>query len=736
MVKVKQADYHLPDGSINVDTWLQKLSEKYGKRQLAIIRLACHFAQYTGGEHPTISGQSCLQHGLTMAEILVDLNADEDSIAAAILYNNVEFADLVLEDITEQVSPEIEKLIRGTHQMEAVHNLPIYLHSYTQNRSQIDNIRKMLLAMVEDVRVVLIKLAERLCMLRYAANLAPQIKKTVAHEAKEIYAPLASRLGIGHIKWELEDYAFRYLEPKDYKALAKKLDSRRIDRENYVEQVKTILAKELQKAEITQFEITGRAKHIYSIHRKMLRKNVDYEQIYDAIAVRVLVNTIEESYTALSIVHSLWEHIPEEFDDYISNPKPNGYRSLHTAVHGPDDRSVEVQIRTQDMHQESELGVAAHWKYKEGSSSHRGYEEKINWLRQVLDWQNYLVKQGKQVEQETTKKIFGDRIYVFTPNNEIVDLPSGATPLDFAYHIHTEIGHRCKGAKVNKKIVPLTYKLKTGEQIEIIRAKEPHPSRDWLNVHAGYLYTSRAKAKVLNYFKQQDVEKNKRTGQEMLDQELTRHHLAKVDLTPLAQRQNYKSVNDMLASIGRGDASIHSLVHQIQQMQGIMPEEQKPTIIASPSKPRRHSKNDVVIEGIDNILVSFAKCCKPIPGDDIVGNVTKERGVTVHIRQCNNIQAMPNKDKLMKVNWVAQPQYYYPAELAIMANDRETLLRDITTLLNNKKLRLIQLSTHTSKSYDIASIKMTIEVNKLEQLEQLIKQMQQIPNIIDVRRVN
>lgn len=735
MVKVKEANYYLPDGRIHIEGWLSTLADKYSEPHQHFIRMACYFAQDTAGQHLTATGQSCLNHGMMMAEILADLKADEQSIAAALLYNNVECADLPLEDVAEHVNPEVAKLIAGTQQMDAIHNLPIYLHHQPQSRGQIDNIRKMLLAIVEDVRVVLIKLAERLCMLRLADTLPATIQESLAHEIQEIYAPLANRLGIGQIKWELEDLAFKYLNSQAYKELAKKLDLTRIEREHYVTEIKATLSAELMKADIKEYDIAGRAKHIYSIYRKMVRKGVDYGQIYDAIALRILVSNLEECYTCLGIVHTLWQPIPEEFDDYISHPKPNGYRSIHTAVVGPGNINFEVQIRTKQMHQDSELGVAAHWKYKEGAAPQQGYEEKILWLRQVLDWQNELVQQGKSVEQTTTKQIFGDRVYVFTPENEIVDLPNGSTPLDFAYQIHTQIGHRCRGAKVNGQIVPLTHRLITGEKIEIITTKIPRPSRDWLSPHAGYLFTSRARAKVLHWFKEQDHDQYVSQGQAILDAELSKLNLPKIDFAPYIQHYNLKSYNDLLAAIARGDLKLHTLLNMIQHALGIKTEKVKPVVIAAPSKlSTSSSKNDVIIEGLDDILITFAKCCKPIPGDLVVGHITKERGVTIHLITCPNIDNVANKNKLLEAHWVGQTRHHYPADLVITAHDREDLLRDITTLISNKKLKLVGLHTFTERGGDTVTIKLTLEINEASQLTQIIAQLSHIHHIVGIRR--
>ncbi len=736
MVKRKEHPYLNADGSIDLEPWLDYLAEKYTNKQIGVIHQACALAIVYDDEVTTITQRSCLQQGLALAELLVDLHADAETIAASMLYGLIEYTDLTLEDIREQFSDTIAHLIRGALQMDAIHSLPSRQRNL-QNNVYIDNLRKMLLAMVEDVRVVLIKLAERTTVIRAASKLDHELQQQVAKETMEIYAPLANRLGIGHLKWELEDLAFRYLEADAYKELAKLLDQRRIDREKYVNNVVMRVEQEVQDAGITKFEIAGRAKHIYSIYRKMRRKDVDYSQIYDVSAVRVLVPKIEDCYTVLSAIHDLWEHIPDEFDDYISNPKANGYRSLHTAVKGPEQRNVEVQIRTFDMHQESELGVAAHWKYKEGSQQQSDYEEKIAWLRQVLEWQQELTGEDPSQDNLQMQKIFSNRSYVFTPAGEIIDLPANSTPLDFAYHIHSEVGHRCRGAKVNGKIVPLTYALKTGEQVEVLTGRHPAPSRDWLNPHSGYLKTHRARSKVQHWFKQQDYDKHVIEGQHALEHELQKRGMTCPQLQPIAQRYNLQTTNDLYAAIANGDVRLQQVVNSIEQNQTktqTPADEDQPTL-ASPQATGKTSHNDISIEGLDDLLTHTAKCCKPLPGDDIAGFVTHGRGISIHRRDCPNLQRSPNQDRILNVQWSNTKNQTYSVDLILQAHNRPSLVKDVSATLVNERISLLALTTSIDTS-QVATIYLTIEISDLEALEFIIHRLQRIENMITVSRSN
>lgn len=735
MVKIKDSDYLNNDGSINLEAWLTYVATLRNIHDINLVRHACVLSQLAGENKPTMTGTSCLQQGLTMAEILLDLHLDKETIAAALVYNSVRYAELNLDDVRDHLGEQVAKLVKGTIQMEAIRSLPGLA---TENHEQLENVRKMLLAMVEDMRVVIIKLAERTAIMRTLKVFDATTAKQFAKETLDIYAPLANRLGIGQLKWELEDLSLCYLEPSTYHEIAKLLNERRINREHYVGDVIGQLQAALTNANIKKFEVTGRAKHIYSIYRKMHRKKVSYEKIFDLNAVRVLVNNIEDCYSALSIAHSLWKPIPEEFDDYIATPKPNGYRSIHTAVIGPQEKNVEVQIRTYDMHKESEHGIAAHWQYKEGAQQKESYQGKIAWLRQVLAWQKELVKKGATPEQIQTT-LLDDRVYIFTPAGDIIDLPKGATPLDFAYHIHSEVGHRCRGAKINGAIVPLTHLLTTGEQVEILTAKHPSPSRDWLNPHLGYLHTARAKAKVHHWFKLQDYDKNCADGQAILERECHRLGLEDVEQEKLAHKLHFKNKKDMFAALGSGEIRLVQILHVIQAQleltKKLIPTETIITTIPLRT-PSRTLPKGINIAGIGNLLTHTALCCKPVPGDDAIGYITQGRGVALHRQDCPNILNVKpeNRNRLVEIDWGNKTTELYPIDLAIQAYDRPGLVRDITTLIANEKLNVVALHTITNKMENLANITLTVEVSNLESLSKLFDRIKHIPNVIDAKR--
>lgn len=742
MVQVRAAQPINEDGSVNLDEWLVHIQSLDSAIDAQALRPVCEFAQEVEqsarqkAEHWS-SKHSSLRTGLEMAEILADLKLDQDSLSAAIIYRSVREAKTSEEEVQRRFGPTVAKLVAGVLRMAAISNSINPRETVViGSQAQVENLRKMLVAMIDDVRVALIKLAERTCAIR-AVKEAPEEKRLrVAREVFDIYAPLAHRLGIGHIKWELEDLSFRYLEPDQYKRIAKLLHERRVDREQYITQVVAQLRDELGRAGI-EADINGRVKHIYSIWRKMQKKGLDFSQIYDVRAVRVLVPEVRDCYTTLGIVHSLWRHIPKEFDDYIANPKENGYRSLHTAVLGPDGKVLEVQIRTQAMHEEAELGVCAHWKYKgtdvKGNSDH--YEEKMAWLRQVLEWHEELGDIGGLAEQFKVD-IEPDRVYVFTPDGHAIDLPKGATPLDFAYRVHTQIGHNCRGAKINGRIVPLTYHLQTGEQVEIITGKNGAPSRDWLNPHLGYLNTSRARAKVVHWFKQQDREQNLQAGKQLLDRELSRLALQQVDLAKLTDKCNLKAVDDLYAALGAGDLR---LAHVVGQAQHLVEPERGPELhdlLARRTQPRPGRRDEVQILGVGNLLTQMAGCCQPLPGDPIIGYITVGRGVTIHRQDCPTALQLVEKEapRMIQVGWGSAPVHTYPVDILIRAYDRSGLLRDVTQVLLNEKINVLALNTRSDKADNTAIMHLTIEIPGLNSLGRLLARISQLPNIIEARR--
>ena len=741
MVQVREDHPVNKDGTVNLDAWIERVQRHVPLPEPEVLRQACEWAceldeASSGTEHHWANGASSYRTGLEMAEILADLKLDQDSLVAAVIYRAVREHKTELAEVERRLGPNVATLVDGVQRMAAIsvsQNPPKTNTFNTQ--SQVENLRKMLVTMIDDVRVALIKLAERTCAIRAVKDADDEKRYRVAREVFDIYAPLAHRLGIGHIKWELEDLSFRYLEPHKYKQIAQLLDERRLDRQEYIESVMDQLRNELEEAGI-EGDISGRVKHIYSIWRKMQKKGIDFSQVYDVRAVRVLVPQVRDCYTALGIVHSLWRHIPNEFDDYIANPKENGYRSLHTAVIGPGGKALEVQIRTHAMHEEAELGVCAHWRYKgtDVDSSSTAYEDKIAWLRQVLEWHEEMGDIGGLAEQLRVD-FEPDRIYLFTPDGHVLDVPKGATPLDFAYRVHTEVGHHCRGAKVNGRIVPLTYVLQTGEQVEIITGKSGGPSRDWLNANLGYVHTSRARAKIQHWFKQQDREQNVQAGKLMLERELTRMALNGADYAKLIERLGIRSQEDLFAAVGSGDIRMAHVVNVAQQL--VEPDrhnEPVELVARRPSKPGR--RGDVHIQGVGNLLTQLAGCCQPVPGDPIVGYITVGRGVTVHRADCATAMQLQDREseRLIEVSWGGEPVQTYPVEIFIKAYDRSGLLRDVSQLLANEKMNVLEASTRTNKDDNYASMLLTIEIPNLHLLGRLLARIGQLPNVVEARR--
>ncbi|PKM31217.1 MAG: GTP diphosphokinase [Gammaproteobacteria bacterium HGW-Gammaproteobacteria-11] len=741
MVQVRAQHPTNNDGSVNIDAWIKRIQKHVQLTAPQVLREACEWAleleqAAIAAENIWADGASSYRTGLEMAEILVELKLDQDSLVAAVVYRAVRERKTDLAEVERRFGPTVAGLVDGVQRMAAisVSQNPARATAFSE-QAQVDNLRKMLVTMVDDVRVALIKLAERTCAIRAVKDAPEEKRYRVAREVFDIYAPLAHRLGIGHIKWELEDLSFRYLEPVQYKQIAKLLDERRLDRQEYIDEVMAQLKAELEEAGI-QAEISGRAKHIYSIWRKMRRKGIDFSQVYDVRAVRVLVPQVRDCYTALGIVHSLWRHIPNEFDDYIANPKENGYRSLHTAVIGPFGKVLEVQIRTQNMHEEAELGVCAHWRYKgtDVSSSSNAYEDKIAWLRQVLEWHEEMGDIGGLADQLRVD-FEPDRIYIFTPDGHVVDVPKGATPLDFAYRIHTEIGHSCRGAKVNGRIVPLNYILQTGEQVEIITGKHSGPSRDWLNPNLGYVNTSRARAKVQHWFKLQAREQNVHAGKAMLERELTRLALNGADYAQLIERLGIRSQEDLFAAVGSGDVRLMHVVNVAQQL--IEPDSHAEQLELIPRRPSRSGpRGDVTIQGVGNLLTQLAGCCQPVPGDPIVGYITLGRGVTVHRADCATAMQLQDRDadRLIEVSWGSAPVQTYPVEIYIKAYDRSGLLRDVSQMLANEKINVLEVSTRTNKDDNYAVMLLTVEVPNIGLLGRLLARVSQLPNVIEARR--
>jgi GTP pyrophosphokinase len=724
--------------AVEFESWLQAIAPGRSKAEMEFIRRACILAQQAHFGQTRASGEPYFQHSLAVANILANLRLDYETVAAAILHDVPEDTPVTLDDIKKEFGPAVARLVDGVTKMGQIQEYRGQSPKSKKERAQAESLRKMLLAMVDDIRVVLIKLADRTHNMRTLASLREDKRMRIARETLDIFAPLANRLGIWQIKWELEDLSFRYLEPETYKQIAGLVDERRINRELYIAKVADKLKSELLSKGI-KADVTGRPKHIYSIWRKMKRKGVDFDQIYDVQAVRVLVNEVADCYAALGIVHTLWRPIPGEFDDYIAVPKDNLYRSLHTAVVGLDGKTLEVQIRTHEMHQDSELGVAAHWRYKEGSRSDLNFDRKIAWLRQLMEWKDDLAD-AKEFIDQVKAEVFQDRVHVLTPQGHAIDLPAGATPIDFAYHIHTEIGHRCRGAKVNGRIVPLSYTLKNGEQIEILTAKRGGPSRDWLNSQLGYIKTTRARSKVRQWFKRQNYEEHVTQGRATLDRELHRLGLSEVNHEKLAREFNFARVEDFLAAIGRGDITTPQIVSAIndviEPVKPVSPDEEKIQHIGT-SSTATTTPTGIKIQGVGNMLTNLAQCCRPVPGDDaIIGFVTRGRGVTIHRRDCPNVLRFnaEGRSRLIEVDWDVRGDATYPVDIEIDAFDRPGLLRDITAVVANEKINISSVSVITRKKEVRAKILATLDIANIDQLSRVLSLIAQLSNITEVRR--
>lgn len=750
MVKVRQ-DHPLDEsGSVDLSAWLERIRTDVNVTDEALLVRACelsHWAHEQESPQEDIwqeEGTNSFVTGLEMAGILAELRLDQDALVAAILYRAVREKRLPLQRVREEFGAPVAKLIDGVLQMAAIGTLlhPTPDSVLGQSEGQLDNVRKMLVTMIEDVRVALIKISERTCAIRAVKNGNRKKRYRVAREVFDVYAPLAHRLGIGHIKWELEDLSFRYLQPNAYKQIASLLAEKRLDRQQYIDDVLYRLKTEMANIGI-EAELMGRAKHIYSIWRKMKRKNIDFHQVYDVRAVRMLVPEVRDCYAALGIVHGLWKNIPHEFDDYIASPKKNGYRSLHTAVIGPEGKVLEIQIRTHEMHDDAELGVCAHWLYKgtDTSSKSDSYEGKIAWLRQVLEWQDDVGNASDLIDQ-LRGNIEDDRIYAFTPDGHVVDMAAGSTPLDFAYRVHTEVGHRCRGAKVNGKIVPLTAKLNTGDQVVIMTAKQGGPSRDWMNPNLGYVTSSRARAKIRHWFKDQNRDQNIHDGRHIIEREIKRLALSHVDLKGVAQGQGYADVEDLYAAVGAGDLRLSQLLGAAQrQIEAKREDDEQLNLDLIPRSDvasKSPASGDLSILGVGNLLTVIANCCKPVPGDAIVGYITQGRGVSIHRQDCINALQLESSDheRMIEVSWGSDDaDQAYPVDIRIDALDRHGLLRDIMVVLSNERISVISVNTRTDKKEGTARLLITFEINRLADLGRVMDKIGQLPNIADVHRI-
>jgi GTP pyrophosphokinase len=684
------------------------------------------------------SGEPYFTHCVAVAQILAEMHLDAEAIAAALMHDLIEDTTVTLEEIRREFGAAIANIVDGVTKLK---NLPIKSENDKRGRNidrELEYIRKMALAMGDDVRVVIVKLADRLHNMRTLGYMPAEKQRLVAQETVDIFAPLANRLGIWQIKWELEDLSFRYLEPEAYRMIAASIDERRVNREAYMQSVIEALKKELAQYNISNALISGRPKHIYSIYKKMERKRLPFEQIYDVRAVRVIVDTVPQCYVVLGVVHNLWRPIPGEFDDYIAAPKDNFYQSLHTAVLDSNGKTVEVQIRTWEMHESAEYGIAAHWRYKEGGARKHdeAFEKRISYLRRLMEFGQESEDAASFVDTMKTE-VFQDRVYAFTPKGDIVDLPAAATPVDFAYHIHTEIGHRCRGAKVHGRLVSLDYQLQTGDQVEIVTSKRGGPSLDWLNPNLGYVKTERARTKIRHWFRKQNREKHIASGREVLEREMKRLGLLDImQFEAVASGFNYDKLDDFLAAVGAGDINGGQIANRILEMERREQEARdRETLKARPpsSALTVDMSNGVNILGTGGLLVNLARCCSPMPGDKIVGFVTRGRGVTVHRADCGNLEQEP--DRLIEVTWgTVNQEQRYSVPIEIIAYDREGLMRDISTVIADEKVNMSNVNV--SIRQNIATIIVTMELLNMQQLTRVLTRLGSISNVAEARRRN
>jgi GTP pyrophosphokinase len=672
-----------------------------------------------------------LARAQAITDIVAGLTDDEEILTGAALFPLLEAGAVSPERANDlggasayRIASELERL--GTL------NIAASKSSGMLSATQAEALRKMLLAIVTDPRLVLIKLAAQLHYLRECKDASAVEREQMAFETREIYAPLANRLGVWQLKWELEDLSFRYLDPENYKRVAGWLAAKRVDRERYIEEVIRTLQLELGKVEISA-DIAGRPKHIYSIWRKMQRKGLSFDQLYDIRAVRVLVDTIADCYAALGIVHGLWPYIPGEFDDYIATPKDNLYRSLHTAVIGPGKLPLEIQIRTREMHEHAELGVAAHWKYKEGGRVNAAYEQKIVWLRQVLEPGDRDPESESDFLERVRSEIFEDRVYALSPRGEVIELPRGATPLDFAYHVHTDLGHRCRGAKVNGRMVPLNQPLQNGDQVEIVTSKQLNPSRDWLVPSLGYLASPRNRSKVRAWFRKLDEEQNRTQGKQILERELQRLAIHSITLPDLISEFNLANAEQLYLAIGEGEINVAQITGAIQRR--ARPQELPSIVPRRPAAVPKDAKG-ITIEGVGDLLSHFARCCGPVPPESIAGYITLGRGVSIHRVDCANLKRLEatSPERVIAVDWGGGADRSFPVEVNVRAFDRRGLLRDISAVLADSKINIQSMNTNTDEGDGIADMNLKITVHDLEELSRVLARIQGLSNVMSARR--
>jgi GTP pyrophosphokinase len=737
MVKVREEQPLRFDGSINLEMWLSQLGEKIPELNLSRIREVCDLSQQAeekavAANSGESDGLSSYRTSLDMANILTELHMDEDGLVASLIYRAVRENQITLNHVKKTFGDKVAGLVEGVLRMAAISNIQFESDQQVLGKpsDQLEQARRMLISLVDDVRVALIKLAERTCAIRNIAKSSPEKRIRLAREIFDIYAPLAHRLGIGQIKWELEDIAFRYLEPVAYKRIAQLLDEKRIDRQEYIDQVIETLGQKLQLIQI-EADLDGRVKHIYSIWRKMRNKGIPFSEVYDVRAVRILVPEVNDCYRVLGVVHNLWRNVPHEFDDYIAIPKENGYRSLHTAVIGPGAKALEIQIRTREMHEEAELGVCSHWQYKtadEDAEEPKSYEERISWLRQILDWQEELGDVSGLAE-ELLSEVSLDRIYVFTPEGQVIDMMPGATPVDFAYRVHTEVGHKCRGSKVNGRVVPLNHELRSGDRIEIIVSDEVEPRREWLHEHLGYVVTSRARAKIKSWFGNRTKNKNIEEGKRQLLGEFDHLGIKQIRGKTLLSVVDYEKENDLFAAIGSGDINSLDVIEAAAKVLKLDGAEHLPDL-----READKSSGEPLVSGMGDFAHVISACCKPVPGDSIVGVIDDDNTVQVHRQDCIQALRADSYGRLMRLDWQDNVQHTFPVNIDVDAYDRAGLLHDITGVFFNQQTNVIAMNSLSDKQNNRVSLTMVMEVTSLNELLRTLEKIEQLPNVITARR--
>ena len=744
---------------MRIESLMEALPDNYNPSDRELILRAYRVAEYAHRNQKRASGEKYVNHCMAVAAILAEMRVPPAVVAAGLLHDTVEDTEITLEDLEKDFGDEIAHLVDGVtkltqlprvsrgdqrekdvvleeeqRQIAERRGLPDpdaeAAQMLRQRRYDIvaETLRKTFMAMGDDVRVVLIKLADRLHNMRTLGHMPENKRKRIAQETLDIFAPLANRLGIWQIKWELEDLGFRYVNPEKYKEIAGYLSERRSDREKKMEEITKQLASFIKAGGI-EVEVLGRPKHIYSIYKKIVRKGIPFDMVHDIRGVRIIVPDIPACYATLGILHTHWRPIPGEFDDYISVPKDNFYQSLHTAVVYDDGKTLEIQIRTPEMDQNAELGIAAHWRYKENAPRDDAYERRILWLRSLMEWKQDVEDAGEFVDSMKTD-VFQDRVYVFTPRGDVIDLPVGSTPIDFAYQVHTDIGHRCRGSKVNGKLVGLDYALKTGDKVEILTAKRGGPSRDWLNPNLGMIKTQRARSKIRQWFKRQAQEHNIGQGKLMIERELHRLGLSEVNLDFLVKQYEYRTLDDFYVAIGCGDIPLGRIVNQLMLEE--KDDEGYKFTTRPKTEPGEQSHDTVTVLGLKGLLTTMARCCTPAPGDDIIGYITRGRGATIHRVDCPNMLRIRERERLVRVSW-GEPKRTYPVSVHIKAYDRDGLLRDITTLIAEEGINLGQVRAVVN--HNIAAFDLILEVREVEELTKVLTRIEALPNILQVHRV-